>query len=279
MKDPKSLAVTSGFPSHKAFLNSFLYSSNGLFLSGAVLAFPFPCYISGLVWFGVILHCSFLPTDFLTEPRKSFYQKFSSLTVELGLFWPCNTFMEKFQLFPALFLFLMDNSVCRFPHLGNQHRFVLLVTLFCMSVFHMNRTKFPVSLKLWCLVCITLKSEKLTCFGCSVLYWETYSFKSQKGVFSSCLNSLGSGSQVKIPCSGFSFCTLKVLEIAFPGPWFDPLSSDVCYPSPSWNLLPSIGVYLRLYHSCITSYFRVIIACVCVVCCCSYGFYFCPGRN
>lgn len=55
---------------------------------------------------------------------------------------------------------------------------------------------------------------------------------------------------------------------------------SVFYPSPSWNLLPSMGIYmyLRLYDSFVTSYFKDI-ACVCVVCRCSCNFYYCPGRN
>lgn len=55
---------------------------------------------------------------------------------------------------------------------------------------------------------------------------------------------------------------------------------NVFYPSPSWNLLPSMGIYmyLRLYDSFVTSYFKDI-ACVCVVCRCSCNFYYCPGRN
>lgn len=101
---------------------------------------PFP-HITFQVWFGLFffLHCSFLSTHFLTEPRMSFYQKFSSLIVELRLFWPHNTFFfffftEEFQLFPALLLFLMDNSVYSFAHLGNQHRFITA----CDSLLHVH---------------------------------------------------------------------------------------------------------------------------------------------
>lgn len=45
---------------------------------------------------------------------------------------------------------------------------------------------------------------------------------------------------------------LKMFEIAFPGPWFEVLFSDVGYPFPSWDLLPGMGIhmYLRLYNSC-----------------------------
>lgn len=129
---------------------------------------PFPCVtFQVLVW--VFFNCFFLLTDFLTEPRMSFYQKFSSfLIVEFGLFWPHNKFFWQksfIHIFLPYFFFLTDNSVYSFAHLGNSHRLsslLLLVALLCMSIFHMNRTKLPVSLKLLSrLVCITLKAEKL----------------------------------------------------------------------------------------------------------------------
>lgn len=137
-------------------------------MSVAVWPSPFPCVtFQGLVW--VFFNCFFLLTDFLTEPRMSFYQKFSSfLIVEFGLFWPHNKFFWQksfIHIFLPYFFFLTDNSVYSFAHLGNSHRLsslLLLVALLCMSIFHMNRTKLPVSLKLLSrLVCITLKAEKL----------------------------------------------------------------------------------------------------------------------
>lgn len=138
-------------------------------MSVAVWPSPFPCVMfQVLVW--VFFNCFFLLIDFLTEPRMSFYQKFSSfLIVEFGLFWPHNKFFWQksfIHIFLPYFSFLTDNSVYSFAHLGNSHRLsslLLLVALLCMSIFHMNRTKLPVSLKLLsCLVCITLKAEKST---------------------------------------------------------------------------------------------------------------------
>lgn len=89
-------------------------------MSVAVRPSPFPCVMFQGFFF---LNCFFLLTDFLTEPRMSFYQKFSSfLIVELGLFWPHNKFfLQKsfIHIFLPYFFFLMDNSVYSFAHLGN----------------------------------------------------------------------------------------------------------------------------------------------------------------
>lgn len=115
---------------------------------------PFP-HITFQVWFGLFffLHCSFLPTHFLTEPRMSFYQKFSSLIVELRLFWPHNTFFffflqKSFNFFLPYFFFSWTTQFIVLLTLEISIGLLLLVTLFCMSIFHLNRTTFPVSLKL-----------------------------------------------------------------------------------------------------------------------------------
>lgn len=164
--------LLSGFASHKALLNSFLYSNNGSFLSGAVLAFSFSMYyVSGLVWFGFFFTLFLLAHRLSHWTQDELLPKVFLLIVELGLFWPHTFFFYRRVFFLPYFFFSWTTQFTVLLTLEISAGLLLVVTLFYVSVFHMKRTKCPVSLKLLCcLVCITSKSEKLTCFGCSVLY-------------------------------------------------------------------------------------------------------------
>lgn len=71
-----------------------------------------------------------------------------------------NSYSSAFFLFSpwtALLIVLLPLEVIRL-----STGLLLLVALLCMSMFHMDRTKLPASLKLFShLECIILKSEKL----------------------------------------------------------------------------------------------------------------------
>lgn len=97
--------LLSGFASHKALLNSFLYSNNGSFLSGAVLAFSFSMYyVSGLVWFGFFFTLFLLAHRLSHWTQDELLPKVFLLIVELGLFWP-HTFFFYRRVFFCLISF------------------------------------------------------------------------------------------------------------------------------------------------------------------------------
>lgn len=132
--------------------------------------------------FSLFLSCFFLLTDFLTEPRTSFYPVSPSWLWNWSFFWPHNKFfvIVFIHIFPFYIFFLMGNSVYSFAHFGNwlweaqtgQVYYCLWLSSACpYSVGTGQSCQFPLMI-LTCLVCITSKSEKLTCSGCSVLYWE-----------------------------------------------------------------------------------------------------------
>lgn len=170
----------------------------------------------------------------------------------------------------------MDSSVDSFVPLGSyqtQHRFITTCgSLLPVCVPHGQDKTASFTLGVLSLECIILKSQKW--LGLAAVSWiklgrlnsrDCTQSQSQSNTFADWLNSPGNGSQVKILCNDFSFYMLKVLEIAFPGPWFEVLFSDVCYLFPSWNLIPSMGIhlYLRLYNSCYQSFQRCYCSCLC----------------
>lgn len=153
MNESSKIHIICSFDSCRAFLTSFLY-----------LIIPNLCQLlSGLPLFNVLyfglfslfLNCFFLLTDFLTEPRTSFYPVSpSSLIVELELFWPYNKFFLTvfIHIFPFYIFFLCTTQFTVLLTLAIgfvRHRLwiglLLLVALLHMPIFSRNRTKLPVS--------------------------------------------------------------------------------------------------------------------------------------
>lgn len=226
MNESSKIHIICSFDSCRAFLTSFLY-----------LIIPNLCQLlSGLPLFNVLyfglfslfLNCFFLLTDFLTEPRTSFYPVSpSSLIVELELFWPYNKFFLTvfIHIFPFYIFFLCTTQFTVFLTLAIgfvRHRLwiglLLLVALLHMPIFSRNRTKLPVSAHVIILSCMhhlevwkidlfwvqCLVSRKLVLKIGSIFCWLA-------GFLGECLASYNS-----LQCLLFFFNMLKVLEITLP---------------------------------------------------------------